>query len=151
MDENKKMEMRDVSRLLEESYVAGSGNVAAGQKGDQNCLKDSRGSARGEIPYPGLEGIGEDPAALKIIAPAYAGGEGELTAVLQYIYQHIIFENSGYPEYADTLLKISLEEMKHLARSSVNWERRPYIPICRLIPSITIVRVRFPTPRRRRK
>ena len=115
MDENKKMEMRDVSRLLEESYAAsGSVNAAAGQKGDQNCLKDSRGSARGEIPYPGLEGIGEDPAALKIIAPAYAGGEGELTAVLQYIYQHIIFENSGYPEYADTLLKISLEEMKHL-------------------------------------
>lgn len=114
MDENKKMEMRDVSRLLEESYVSGSGNAAARQKGGQDSLKDARGNVREEISYPGLEEIGEDPAALKIIAPAYAGGEGELTAVLQYIYQHIIFENSGYPEYADALLKISLEEMKHL-------------------------------------
>ena len=58
--------------------------------------------------------IEEDAAALKIVSPAYAGDEGELCAVLQYIYQHILFDNMGCKDYANILLKIAITEMKHL-------------------------------------
>lgn len=107
MDENKNMEMRDISRLLEESRAA----AARAEKGGEETEKDA--SLRG-VPYPPLDGIGEDQAALKIVSPAYAGDEGELTAVLQYIYQHILFDAMGKREYADALLKIAISEMKHL-------------------------------------
>lgn len=101
MDENKDMEMRDVARLIEEETC----NIGACDCG-KNCASD--------IAYPSLDGIEEDTSALKIISPAYAGDEGELTAVLQYVYQHILFDNMGYKNYANILIKIAVSEMKHL-------------------------------------
>ena len=82
---------------------------------EENAGKE-RVSAEGReaIPYPGMEGIGEDPVSLKIVSPAYAGGEGELTAVLQYVYQQILFENAGYADYAAILGRIAKSEMHHL-------------------------------------
>ena len=67
-----------------------------------------------DVPYPSLEGIGEDPCSLRIISPAYAGRAGELTAILQYVYQHMLFERMGDEEAAKTLLDISVSEMHHL-------------------------------------
>ena len=66
------------------------------------------------LPYPDPEELTENPALVKIIAPAYAGLESELSAILQYVYQHIIFENLGLDEYAEILLNISITEMKHM-------------------------------------
>lgn len=41
---------------------------------------------KAEKEYPSLDGITEDYKTLRVISPAYAGGRGELTAVLQYVY-----------------------------------------------------------------
>ena len=69
---------------------------------------------REERNCPSLEGIKEDLQTLRLISPAYAGREGELTAVLQYVYQSIMFEKQGDSESAKTLLKIAVNEMHHL-------------------------------------
>lgn len=66
-----------------------------------------------DVPYPSLDGIGEDACSLRIISPAYAGRAGELTAILQYVYQHILFERMGDGEAAETLLAVSVAEMRH--------------------------------------
>ena len=42
----------------------------------------------------------------------YAGSDGELTAVTQYIYEHI--ELNRYESFSKILLSIAIEEMKHL-------------------------------------
>ena len=63
---------------------------------------------------PTLNGIGEDLQTLRLISPAYAGREGELTAVLQYVYQSIIFGKMGNTESSKTLLNIAVNEMHHL-------------------------------------
>lgn len=67
-----------------------------------------------DLPYPSLEGLKEDRRSLRILSPAYAGGKGELTAVLQYVYQSITFEKLGMPERSKTLLGIAVNEMHHL-------------------------------------
>lgn len=61
-----------------------------------------------------MNGIREDLQTLRLISPAYAGREGELTAVLQYVYQSIIFEKLGDGEFSKALLKIAVNEMHHL-------------------------------------
>lgn len=68
----------------------------------------------GEQKYPSLEEIGEDFAALRLISPAYAGRDGELTAVLQYVYQSVIFSEEGRGEFARALIEIAVNEMHHL-------------------------------------
>ena len=42
----------------------------------------------------------------------FAGSDGELTAVTQYIYEHI--ELNRYESFSKILLSIAIEEMKHL-------------------------------------
>jgi len=64
--------------------------------------------------FPTLEGICEDYATLKLISPAYAGRDGELTAVLQYVFQSIVLGNCGEKEFAHALIKIAVEEMHHM-------------------------------------
>ncbi len=61
-----------------------------------------------------LEGIGEDVRALRIVSPAYAGREGELTAVLQYVYQSILMGGCGHHAFAALLAEIAADEMRHL-------------------------------------
>ncbi len=123
MDDNKEMEMQDISRLFEEAQMQkktepeqaepdAEGSAYEPGKGGSAC--DCGKTCALDIPYPSLEGIRENAAALKIISPAYAGDEGELTAVLQYIYQHILFDNMGCKDYASTLIKVAITEMKHL-------------------------------------
>ncbi len=64
-------------------------------------------------PYPTLEEIGRDPETLRIVSPAYAGRDGELTAVLQYVYQSIIFGEAGENAISRRLIGIAVEEMHH--------------------------------------
>ncbi len=61
-----------------------------------------------------LNEIKEDFATLRLIAPAYAGKDGELTAVLQYVYQSVIFGEAGKTDVARAIVKIAVEEMHHL-------------------------------------
>lgn len=53
---------------------------------------------------------------LRALSPAYAGREGELTAVLQYVYQSVLLDGCGKTEEAATILKIAIEEMGHLEK-----------------------------------
>ena len=62
----------------------------------------------------GLEGVKENVRALRVVSPAYAGRDGELTAILQYVYQSILLGGSGEKELAALLLSIAKEEMRHL-------------------------------------
>lgn len=51
---------------------------------------------------------------LRALTPAYAGRCGELTAVLQYVYQAVILDGRGREKEAKLLLKIAVDEMRHL-------------------------------------
>lgn len=64
--------------------------------------------------YPSLDGITEDYKTLRVLSPAYAGGRGELTAVLQYVYQSILLGRIGKKEMSKTVLGIAINEMHHL-------------------------------------
>ncbi|MGN0822939.1 MAG: ferritin-like domain-containing protein [Candidatus Gallimonas sp.] len=68
---------------------------------------------KADMEYPCLDGLEEDYAALRIISPAYAGRASELTAILQYVYQSIIFGNCGMEEAASTVEEIAVTEMYH--------------------------------------
>ncbi len=67
-----------------------------------------------EKKYPSLDGIKEDLQTLRLISPAYAGREGELTAVLQYVYQSILLGEMKREEFSKELLRIAVCEMHHL-------------------------------------
>lgn len=61
-----------------------------------------------------LREIGTDCRTLRLIAPAYAGRDGELTAVLQYVFQSIVFGQLGSEETAREIMEIAKDEMCHL-------------------------------------
>lgn len=69
---------------------------------------------KAEKDYPTLDEIKEDHKSLRVISPAYAGGRGELTAVLQYVYQSIVLERIGYADTSKKILGIAVNEMHHL-------------------------------------
>lgn len=64
--------------------------------------------------YPDMSEITNDAQTLRAIAPAYAGKHGELTAVLQYVYQSIYLDANGMDKEARLLLSIAVNEMHHL-------------------------------------
>lgn len=61
-----------------------------------------------------LKQIGEDVRALRIVSPAYAGRDGELTAILQYVYQSVLLGGMGKRGLAELLSSIAADEMRHL-------------------------------------
>ena len=61
-----------------------------------------------------LESVGEDLKTLRIVTKAYAGKEGELTSVLQYVYQSVVLGQRGERELSLLLLRIASDEMRHL-------------------------------------
>ena len=67
-----------------------------------------------EQKYPSMQEIKEDFQTLRLLSPAYAGRDGELTAVLQYVYQSVIFSETGKEEFARALVEIAVGEMHHL-------------------------------------
>lgn len=64
------------------------------------------------IPYPKLMNIRQNQKYANLLYNNYAGGAGELTAVTQYIYEHI--ELKKYESFSKILLSIAIEEMHHL-------------------------------------
>ena len=67
-----------------------------------------------DLPYPTIQGIGKDLQSAKIISPAYADRGSEMTAILQYVFQSIVLSGKNLKEYADTLDRIAIAEMRHL-------------------------------------
>ena len=65
-------------------------------------------------PYPTADNISPDAYSLRIISPAYATSDGELNAILQYVYHSFFFDKKGYGEIADVLKGIAIAEMRHL-------------------------------------
>jgi len=62
-------------------------------------------------PYPKIkESI--EPETVKILKKDYAGQNGEFTAIAQYVFQHGRIKDN--PEFANSILKIAIVEMKHL-------------------------------------
>lgn len=58
----------------------------------------------------------KDLQALRAVSPAYAGRNGELTAVLQYVYQSVLLSGCGRDAEAKQLIRIAVEEMHHLEK-----------------------------------
>ncbi len=61
-----------------------------------------------------LESVGEDMKTLRIVTKAYAGRDGELTSVLQYVFQSVVLGQRGERELALLLQRIAADEMRHL-------------------------------------
>lgn len=66
-----------------------------------------------DLPFPSTDNVTPDALTLRIISPEYASPSGELTAVLQYIYQSFFFKKEGYDEIADALEAVAIAEMMH--------------------------------------
>lgn len=64
-----------------------------------------------DLPYPKIDKV-QDLHSANVISLAYATLQGELTATLQYVFQHFQFEEID-PEDADVMMGISLAEMHH--------------------------------------
>ena len=67
-----------------------------------------------DLPYPTLEGITKKDCPVSLIKAVYCGHHGELTAILQYVYHVLYFENSNQEKIGKTLNEIAICEMKHL-------------------------------------
>lgn len=61
-----------------------------------------------------MDDIAPDIKSARIISPAYASPDSEMNAINQYFYHHLQFNKLGYPEYADMLENIAVQEMRHL-------------------------------------
>lgn len=64
-----------------------------------------------DLPYPKVDNT-NDLYSAEVISHAYATLQGELSATLQYVFQHFQFDQID-SEDAETLMEISLAEMKH--------------------------------------
>lgn len=67
-----------------------------------------------DLPYPDVGKIKPNKQTASIIAPAYAGLHGEITATLQYLYHRFNFLQENDKKTAEVLLSISLAEMEHV-------------------------------------
>ena len=65
-----------------------------------------------DLPYPEVDPAYE-PRTVLLLKEDYAGGQGELTASSQYIYQHILTEGK-LTEFADVIFRIGISEMHHI-------------------------------------
>lgn len=63
-------------------------------------------------PYPKLENIKEDYRFGKMLYDSFGGSYGELTTILQYVYENVTFEKNK--ELQNVLIKIAMDEMNHL-------------------------------------
>lgn len=63
-------------------------------------------------PYPKIINAMPNRADVKQLKMLATGRNGELTAILTYLYQHYIFKED-YPDIADSFEQISIVEMQH--------------------------------------
>ncbi|MGN1095659.1 MAG: manganese catalase family protein, partial [Eubacteriales bacterium] len=66
------------------------------------------------LPYPEIRVEGENRNYARMLSMAYAGQEGELGAVLSYLYGHLVSAAQGADMISATLECVSLTEMRHL-------------------------------------
>ena len=64
------------------------------------------------IPYPPIPNLYGNKRYVNLIYENFAGKDGELTAITQYIYEHIDFK--GKEKISKILLNIAIEEMHHI-------------------------------------
>ena len=69
-------------------------------------------TSKKNIPYPKLINIRKNVRYANLLYTNFAGEEGELTAVCQYVYEHM--ELKRYESFSKILLSIAIEEMQHL-------------------------------------
>lgn len=67
-----------------------------------------------DLPYPSLKNIETNKQLSSLIYPLYSGGEGELNAILQYVYHGFYFNKESEKEIKDLLESIAIAEMIHL-------------------------------------
>ncbi len=65
-----------------------------------------------EIPFPEVKYVVKNPMYANLLYNDLSGELGELSAVTQYIYEHMDIAN--FPEISDIMVKIAIQEMKHL-------------------------------------
>ncbi|MCI8444660.1 MAG: hypothetical protein HFJ37_05915 [Clostridia bacterium] len=65
-----------------------------------------------KIPYPKIPDLYPNSRYARMIQEDFAGKDGELTAITQYIYEHINF--SDKEKLSLVLKRIAIEEMRHL-------------------------------------
>lgn len=63
--------------------------------------------------YPEIKACQKNPHDLQIICPLYTGTLSELSAILQYSYQHFVLD-CVCNEVAETIKNISMVEMSHM-------------------------------------
>ncbi len=66
---------------------------------------------RDKIPYPELRGINKNPIYAKYLYDSFAGEMGELSAITQYIFEHI--DKKLGQEVNKIMLLVAVDEMKH--------------------------------------
>ena len=86
------------------------------------------------LPYPDLSQLTCDECNARIIMPAYADTESELTAILQYIFHSFNFRTCGMTEYADMLEEIAIAEMTHLDMLGEALGRMGITPVFSSVP-----------------
>lgn len=64
------------------------------------------------IPFPEVKYVVKNPMYANLLYNDLSGELGELSAVTQYIYEHMDIAN--FPEISDIMVKIAIQEMKHL-------------------------------------
>lgn len=67
---------------------------------------------KNKVPYPKLINVRRNPLYADIIYDQYAGQYGELSAITQYIYEHININQNE--DIKKIMLQIAIEEMRHL-------------------------------------
>lgn len=65
-----------------------------------------------KIEYPKIPNLYPNTRYARMLYNDFAGSKGELTAVTQYIYEHINYNYN--PELSKILLQIAIEEMRHI-------------------------------------
>lgn len=64
------------------------------------------------IPYPEIQSLYPNPNYANLIYDSFGGEKGELTAITQYIYEHIDLKDNDAIQ--KILLNIAIQEMNHL-------------------------------------
>lgn len=64
-------------------------------------------------PYPEITCNGKNPNDVRLLCLLYSGTASELSAILQYSYQHMVLE-CKCNDVSDTIMDIAIVEMMHL-------------------------------------
>ena len=73
----------------------------------QNMLNEYR-----NLPYPEIKNIYQNHAYANLLYDDLSGELGELSAVTQYVYEHLNIQTEDI--LSNVLLGIAIQEMKHL-------------------------------------